>query len=46
MEPQLKDLISVYEVCKEALNIHDHLKKKYIRGNIKPFTNKILSKAT
>ena len=32
------------DVCKEALNMYDPLKKKYIRGNNSPFMNRILSK--
>ena len=33
-------------VCKEALTMYAPLKKKYIRGNNFPFTNRILSEET
>ena len=32
------------DVCKEALNMYDPLKKKYIRGNNSPFMKRILIK--
>ena len=41
----LKDPDSFYEVCTEVLNKHAPPKKKYVRGNNKPFMNKAISKA-
>ena len=37
------DLFS--NICHEVLNKHASRKKKYLRGNNKPFMNKVLSKA-
>ena len=43
LENSDKGLNKFLDVCKEALNIHAPLKKKYIRGNNYPFINRILS---
>ena len=43
LENSDKGLNKFLDVCKEALNIHAPLKKKYIRGNNSPFINRILS---
>ena len=40
-----KDPDCFYKVCTEVLNQHAPRKKKYLRGNNKPFMNKALSKA-
>ena len=41
----LKDPDYFYKVCTEVLNKHAPPKKKYVRGNNKPFMNKAISKA-
>ena len=42
-EHLLNDPDCFYKVCAEVLNRHAPQKKKYVRGNNKPFTNKTLS---
>ena len=42
---EVENTESFYNVCTEVLNQHTPRKKKYIRGNNKPFMNKALSKA-
>ena len=44
-ESFVKDPECFYKVCTEVLNQHALRKKKYVRGNNKPFMNKALSKA-
>ena len=44
-ESFVKDPDCFYKVCIEVLNQHAPRKKKYVRGNNKPFLNKALSKA-
>ena len=44
-ESFLKDPYYFYKVCTEVLNKHVPRKKKYVRGNNKPFMNKAVSKA-
>ena len=44
-ESFVKDPDCFYKVCIEVLNQHAPRKKKYVRGNNKPFMNKALSKA-
>ena len=44
-EPFLKDPEYFYKVLTEVLNKHVPPKKKYVRGNNKPFMNKAISKA-
>ena len=44
-EHLLNDPDCFYKVCVEVLNRHAPQKKKYVRGNNKPFMNKTLSKA-
>ena len=44
-ESLLKDSDYFYKVCTEVLNKHAPPKKKYVRGNNKPFMNKAISKA-
>ena len=45
MELFVKDPDCFYKVCTEVLNQHAPRKKKYVRGNNKPFIDKALSKA-
>ena len=44
-EHLLNDPDRFHKVCAEILNRHAPLKKKYVRGNNKPFMNKTLSQA-
>ena len=44
-ESFVKDPNCFYKVCTKVLNQHAPRKKKYVRGNNKPFTNEALSKA-
>ena len=44
-EHLLNDPDCFYKVCAEVLNRHAPQKKKYVRGNNKPFMNKTLSQA-
>ena len=44
-ESFVKDPDCFYKVCIEVLNQYAPRKKKYVRGNNKPFLNKALSKA-
>ena len=44
-ESLIKDRDCFYKVCNEVLNQHPPRKKKYVRGNNKPFMNNALSTA-